>query len=299
MSIAPNDTTVVLDAKSPSYGPVATALRNLWQHPLGRVGALLLSVLILCALLAPLIAPYDPAGVDYEAILSPPNRAHWLGTDEIGRDVLSRILFGARISLQVVVVSIGGAMIVGSVIGLVSGFAGGRIDGVIMRIMDGLLAFPMLVLALAIVAVLGPDLLNAMIAIAIVNIPGFARLVRGEVLVVRELEYVQAARVLGASRVRLMARHIWPNVSGNVIVYASLKASAALITESALSFLGLGVQPPTPSWGQMVAIGMDYFQSWWISFFPGLAIFLTVLALNFLGDGLRDVLDPRLSGRRH
>jgi peptide/nickel transport system permease protein len=270
---------------------------DLWAHPLGRLGVLLLALLVFCAVFAPWIAPYDPASLDYEAILSPPGPSHWFGTDEIGRDILSRVLYGARVSLQVVGVSIGGAMIIGSAIGLLSGFLGGRVDAVIMRIMDGLLAFPMLVLALAIVAVLGPDLINAMIAIAVVNIPGFARLVRGEVLVVRELEYVQAARVLGASPLRLMARHVWPNVSGNVIVYASLKASAALITESALSFLGLGVRPPTPSWGQMVATGMDYFQSWWLSFFPGLAIFLTVLALNFLGDGLRDVLDPRLRAR--
>jgi peptide/nickel transport system permease protein len=278
---------------------LALALRDLWRHPLGRLGGLLVLLLVLAAICAPWLAPYDPAGINYESILVPPDAGHWFGTDEIGRDILSRVLYGARVSLQVVGVAIGGAMVIGSAIGLVSGFLGGAADALIMRIMDGLLAFPMLVLALAIVAVLGPDLINATIAIAIVNIPGFARLVRGEVLVVRELEYVLAARAIGASPLRLMALHVWPNVSGNVIVYASLKASSALITESALSFLGLGVQPPTPSWGQMVATGMDYFQAWWMSFFPGLAIFLTVLALNFLGDGLRDVLDPRLKSGGH
>ncbi|MBM3480331.1 MAG: ABC transporter permease, partial [Alphaproteobacteria bacterium] len=163
----------------------------------------------------------------------------------------------------------------------------------VMRVMDGLLAFPILVLALAIVAVLGPDLVNAMIAIAIVNVPGFARLVRGQVLSIRELEFVQAARALGASDLRIMLRHILASVVGNVVVYASLRASTALITESSLSFLGLGAQPPTPTWGGMLATGMQYWDAWWMSVFPGLAIFLSALALNFLGDGLRDAMDSR------
>lgn len=297
MHASPLGTAVPTPRAARSRSHARAIALGLWAHPLGRVALVVLALLLLAAALAPVLAPYDPAAVDYDAVLVPPNAAFWLGTDEIGRDILSRVLFGARVSLQVVLVSICAALLIGSSIGMVSGYLGGRVDTVIMRVMDGLMAFPVLVLALAIIAVLGPDLVNAMIALAIVNIPGFARLVRGEVLVQRELEYVHAARLLGASPGRVMLRHIWPNVSGNVIVYASLRASTALITESALSFLGLGVQPPTPSWGYMVAIGMEYSNAWWLSFFPGLAIFLTVLSLNFLGDALRDMLDPRLRAR--
>jgi peptide/nickel transport system permease protein len=284
--------------RRPSDGPFMAAAKALFRHRLGQIGLTILAVVLFAAVFAPWISPHDPAAIDYASILMPPNGQYWLGTDEIGRDILSRIILGARVSVQVVIGSIGGALVVGTVIGLVSGFVGGRLDAVLMRIMDALLAFPTLVLALGIIAVLGPDLLNATLAIAIVNIPSFARLVRGAVLVVREQDYVQAARALGASPIRIMRLHLLPNVLGNVIVFTSLRASTALITESALSFLGLGVQPPTPSWGYMIAIGMDYWSSWWMSFFPGLAIFLTVLGLNLLGDGLRDVLDPRLSRSR-
>jgi peptide/nickel transport system permease protein len=188
------------------------------------------------------------------------------------------------------------ALLAGSVLGLISGFMGGVADAIIMRIADAMLAIPALILTLAIVAWLGPNLTNTMLAIAIVNISGFARLVRGEVLSIRAQPYIQAARLQGFSTLRIIARHVWPNVTGNVIVYASLAASQALITEAGLSFLGLGVQPPAPSWGRMVATGIDYYQYWWMSFFPGAAIFLVVIALNFLGDTIRDVSDKRLSG---
>ena len=268
-------------------------LRGLWRHRLGRIGCLVLTILVLAAAGAHWLAPHDPTEIYYDHILAAPDSRFWFGTDELGRDVFSRVLFGARVSLQVVAAAVALSLAVGAAVGLVSGYGGGWIDNVLMRIMDGLMAFPALVLALAIVAVLGPDLLNAMIAIAVVNTPGFARLVRGETLVVRELDYVQAARAMGASPLRILARHVWPSVSGNVLVYGSLKASAALITESALSFLGLGVQPPTPSWGYMLATGMQYTQAWWMSIFPGLAIFLTVLGLNLIGDAARDVIDPR------
>lgn len=270
-----------------------TILMGLWRHRLGRAGALIVLALLIAALGAGSFAPHDPTEIHYDHILTPPDARFWFGTDELGRDIFSRILFGARVSLQVVAAAVALSLVVGAAIGLLSGYARGWVDEVSMRIMDGLMAFPALVLALAIVAVLGPDLLNAMIAIAIVNTPGFARLVRGETLVVRELDYVQAARAMGASPLRIVARHVWPSVSGNVLVYASLKASAALITESALSFLGLGVQPPTPSWGYMLATGMQYSQAWWMSIFPGLAIFVTVLGLNLIGDAARDVIDPR------
>lgn len=277
-----------------SEGAFLRAMRRLAGHRLGCVGLAVATLVAFAAAFAPWISPYDPAGIDYEAILSPPDAKYWLGTDEIGRDILSRIILGAQVSVQVVFLAIALAFVAGSLIGLASGYFGGIVDDVVMRIMDGLLAFPILVLALAIVAVLGPDLINAMIAIAIVNVPGFARLVRGQVLSIRELEFVQAARALGASDLRIMLRHILPSVIGNVIVYASLRASTALITEASLSFLGLGAQPPTPTWGGMLATGMQYWDAWWMSVFPGLAIFLSALALNFLGDGLRDALDSRL-----
>lgn len=268
-------------------------LKGLWRHRLGRAGCIVLSVLVLVAAGADWLAPHDPTEIYYDYILIAPDSRFWFGTDELGRDIFSRVLFGARVSLQVVAAAVALSLVIGAAVGLISGYAGGWIDNALMRVMDGLMAFPALVLALAIVAVLGPDLLNAMIAIAVVNTPGFARLVRGETLVVRELDYVQAARAMGASPLRIVARHVWPSVSGNVLVYGSLKASAALITESALSFLGLGVQPPTPSWGYMLATGMQYTQAWWMSIFPGIAIFLTVLGLNLIGDAARDVIDPR------
>jgi peptide/nickel transport system permease protein len=268
--------------------------RQLLRHRLGRAGLAVALFVLVVAMLGPLIAPYDPNEVRYDAALTPPSGAHWLGTDEIGRDVLSRIILGARVSLQVTLISVVGALLAGGFLGMVSGYVGGRVDSVIMRIMDGMLAFPMLVLALAIVAVLGPDLVNAIIAIAIVNIPSFARLVRAQVLSIRQSDFVHAARGLGASDLRIMRVHIWPSLAGSVIVYASLRASAALITESSLAFLGLGAQPPTPSWGQMLSTAIQYGNAWWLSVFPGLAIFVSVLSLNFLGDGLRDALDSRI-----
>lgn len=286
--------TAVDRAPAPRPEPVWHArARGVWRHRLGRVGCVALIALAAAALGADWLAPHDPNAINYDAILAPPDRRFLLGTDELGRDILSRVLFGARVSLQVVLAAVTASLVVGAAIGLVAGYFGGWVDDLLMRVMDGLMAFPALVLALAIVAVLGPDLVNAMIAIAVVNTPGFARLVRGETLVVRGLDYVQAARAMGAGPARILARHVWPSVSGNVLVYASLKASAALITESALSFLGLGVQPPTPSWGYMLAVGMQYADAWWLSVFPGLAIFVTVLGLNLIGDAARDVIDPR------
>jgi len=278
--------------------PLRQQLQDLTRHRLGQVGLTIAALLVTVAILAPWIAPYDPAAIDWNAILMPPSAQYWFGTDEIGRDIFSRILWGARVSVYIVVLSIAIAMVIGSAIGLVAAYVGGWLDGLLMRIMDGLLAFPMLVLALGIIAVLGPDLNNAVIAIALVNVPSFARLVRGVGLTIRTQEYIAAATTYGASPMRIMLRHFLPNASGQIIVFASLKASTALITESALSFLGLGVQPPTPSWGNMMAIGLDYLGYWWMSVFPGLAIFITVLGLNFLGDAVRDVMDPRLQGSR-
>ena len=260
----------------------------------GALGVATLVVVVGMAVFAPLVAPYDPEMINYLSIAQPPSAEFWLGTDEAGRDILSRVLFGARISVAIVFASVLSSMVVGTFLGLVAGYLGGWIDDAIMRIVDGILAFPTLVLALLIIALLGPGLTNAIIAIAIVYTPNFARLVRGEVLSLRSREFVLAAVAAGGRWYSLLFREMLPNVLGNVLVYASLAGSTALITESALSFLGLGVQPPTPSWGYMIAAGMQYWTYWWISFFPGLAIFLTVLGFNFLGDALRDALDPAL-----
>jgi peptide/nickel transport system permease protein len=282
------------NANATVESPGRLVIRRLLRHRLGVVGLAILAAIVFAAIFAPVLAPFAPDDVLVGEPHSPPSATFWFGTDEIGRDVLSRTIYGARVSIQIVVFALAGAIVVGSAIGLAAGYAGGVWDAVTMRIMDGLLAFPLLVLALAIIAVLGPDLLNAMIAIAVTKTPGFARLVRGEVVRLRRIEYVRAAEAAGASDIRVVLRHVWPNIMGNVVVYGSLSGSQALINESALSFLGLGVQPPTPSWGYMVATGMQFWQSWWMSFFPGLAIFLAVLAFNVVGDALRDALDSRL-----
>jgi peptide/nickel transport system permease protein len=282
------------NANATVESPGRLVIRRLLRHRLGVVGLAILAAIVFAAIFAPVLAPFAPDDVLVGEPHSLPSATFWFGTDEIGRDVLSRTIYGARVSIQIVVFALAGAIVVGSAIGLAAGYAGGVWDAVTMRIMDGLLAFPLLVLALAIIAVLGPDLLNAMIAIAVTKTPGFARLVRGEVVRLRRIEYVRAAEAAGASDIRIVLRHVWPNIMGNVVVYGSLSGSQALINESALSFLGLGVQPPTPSWGYMVATGMQFWQSWWMSFFPGLAIFLAVLAFNVVGDALRDALDSRL-----
>lgn len=282
-----------------NFRPSATRLflgnfaSALTRNPLGWPSAFIVLLLVVVGLFAPWIAPYPSDMIVDMPMPSPPSEQFLLGTDEIGRDVLSRIIAGTAVSLRVMVLSLFISIAVGSVLGLVAGYLRGFVESIIMRVMDALLAFPMVVLALAIIAFLGPGINNAIIAIGIVNVPKFARLVRGEVLGVSKKEFVTAARSLGYGNMRIMFRHIWPNVAGSVIVYASISASHALITEAALSFLGLGVQPPDPSWGIMIATGMSYLSEWWISFFPGVAIFLAVLSLNVFGDVLRDVLDPR------
>jgi peptide/nickel transport system permease protein len=279
-------------------GRLAAFLDRLRRARLGALGAAVIALLVLVAILAPLLAPYDPLKQNLLATLETPSVAHPLGTDDLGRDVLSRIILGARVSIQVGIVSVGLALTAGVLLGLPSGYFGGRLDSLIMRLMDALLSFPALVLALAITAVLGSSLTNAMIAIGIVYIPHFARLTRGSVLTVREREYITACRALGVPVPRILLRHILPNVLAPIIVQASLSVSYAIIAESSLAFLGLGVQPPTPTWGSMLRIGYNYLETApWLSLFPGAAIFVTVLAFNFLGDGLRDALDPRLRRR--
>ncbi|MGE3267989.1 MAG: ABC transporter permease [Chloroflexota bacterium] len=270
-------------------------VRRLWQVRLAAVGLGIVLVLAACGVLAPIISPYEPNKQQLLKALQAPSAEHPLGTDENGRDVLSRILYGARISLSAGLFSVAIALALGVTSGLTSGYFGGRVDNLIMRAMDALLAFPTLVLALAITAALGPGLRNAMIAIGIVYTPIFARLTRGQVLSVREREFVEAARTLGAGHLRIMARHILPNVTAPLIVQVSLSIALAILAEATLSFLGLGVQPPEPSWGSMVSRGKDYLDlAPWLAFAPGAAILLAVIGFNFVGDAIRDALDPRM-----
>jgi peptide/nickel transport system permease protein len=252
-------------------------------------------LVVLCLAAVPdVIAPYDP-NTPQGAILLPPSRDFWLGTDHLGRDVLSRVIHGSRVAVQAGIVSVGFAVTAGVTIGLIAGYWGGWVDDVLMRLIDAIWSFPTLVLALAIAFKLGQGLVNAMIAIGVVFTPAFARLVRAQALSVRERDFVTAARALGARPGRIMLRHIWPNVVGAIIVQSSLMVAQAIIVEAALSFLGLGVEPPQPSWGSMLRAGYQYMErAPWLSVFPGVAIFITVLGLNMLGDGLRSALDPRL-----
>jgi len=247
------------------------------------------------AVFAPVVAPYDPLALHVQDRLQNPSLQYLLGTDELGRDILSRLIYGARTSLAVGAIALAIAASIGTVLGLLGGYVGGAADPVIMRVLDGLLAFPSIILALAIVTALGPGLGNAMLAIGIVTIPSFARIVRGSVLSLKEKEFVAAARASGATTRYLMQRVLLPNCLSPLLVLASVSFANAILTEAALSFLGLGVQPPTPSWGAMLDAGRKYLdQTGWYSFAAGAAIFLAVLSLNLVGDGLRDALDPRI-----
>lgn len=276
--------------------------RLLWilrRNPRIIIGGGIVLVLVLMALLAPWVAPYDPVAVDPSHALEGPSLSHLLGTDDLGRDVLSRVIWGARVSLSVGLIAVAIGLFAGLTLGLLSGYVGGLLDLVLMRLIDALLAFPALVLAIAITAALGPQIQNAMIAIGIVAIPIYTRLARGQVLALRNQEFVIAARALGASARRILLRHILPNIINPIIVQASLSIAFAVLQEASLSFLGLGAQPPNPSWGQDIYYSQRYLANlkWWMSVGPGVAIFLAVFAFNFLGDALRDALDPRLRRR--
>jgi peptide/nickel transport system permease protein len=274
------------------------ALRRLWRNPGAIAGAVVLILVILLAIFAPMIAPYDPIAQDTSAIRAAPSAAHLFGADNFGRDVFSRVLYGGRMSLPVGFVAVGITAIFGVALGLIAGYYGRRIDTVIMRWVDLMLAFPGILLAMALIAILGTSLFNLMLAVGIAAIPEYTRVVRGTVLSAREAEYVTAARVSGSQDRTIILRHILPNVLPPVIVLATLGIAGAIILGSTLSFLGLGIQPPTPEWGNMLSDGRSMMRhQWWVSFFPGLAIMLTVLAINLLGDGLRDALDPRLRNR--
>ena len=282
-----------LTARRSSSRRFAT-FRKLMRQKASLFGFILCCAIVISAAFAPLLAPYDPEKIDPTVILQPPSRAHLLGTDELGRDVLSRLIYGARVSILVSIVAVSIALVIGVSIGMVSGYFGGRIESLSMRVMDAFAAFPAILLALAILSVLGPGIRNAMIAIGVVYIPAFARIMRGSVLWVKQTEYVQAAKAIGAGNLYIMWRAIFPNCVSPLIVHTSLAFASAIIVEAGLSFLGLGTQPPTPSWGAMLNEGRQYaLQNVWYSISAGVAIFLAVLGLNLLGDGLRDVLDPR------
>ncbi|MGM0409425.1 MAG: oligopeptide ABC transporter permease [Bacillota bacterium] len=261
-----------------------------------KVALIILFIIITSALFAPYISPYDPMEMDLSASLEGPSRDHWLGTDKMGRDILSRIIYGSRVSLLVGIVAVGISGIIGVLLGSLAGYYGKWVDGLIMRIVDILLAFPSILLAISLVAVLGASIFNVMLAIGIVSWVSYARLIRGEFLSLKNKEFVSAAEALGAKTPKIIFKHMIPNAIAPVIVMATLGMAGAIITESSLSFLGLGVQPPTPSWGQMLSKGRAVIrQAWWVSTFPGIAIMITVLSFNILGDGLRDALDPNMN----
>jgi peptide/nickel transport system permease protein len=279
--------------------PVLRSVKTsaLLRSPLTVIGLVIILMFVLSAVFAPLLAPMDPTQQILSQRLEPPSAGHWLGMDQLGRDILSRLLFGAPISLTVGLVVVGSASILGTLVGLIAGYARGTVDELLMRLTDIFFAFPPLILAMAIAGALGPSLNNAMIAIATVTWPVYARLVRGQVLSLREREFVEAAFSIGASTPRILFRHLLPNALAPILVQASFDMGGAILSAAGLSFIGFGARPPTPEWGVMISEGSKFFSTQpWLSFFPGLAILLTVAAFNLIGDGLRDAFDPRLRG---
>lgn len=275
--------------------PFMDVLFRLKKSPLAMFGLAVLLLLIFLAVFADVVAPYGYAKQNLRNTFQTPNAKHLLGTDEFGRDILSRIIYGARISLQVGLIAVGIALVCGGMLGAVAGYYGGTVDNVIMRGMDILLAIPGTLLAIAISASLGPGLVNLMIATGISSMPGYARMVRGSVLSLRNMEFVEAAHAAGSSDLRIILKHIIPNSMAPIIVQSTLGVAGAILTAAGLSFIGLGIQPPYPEWGAMLSGGRQYIRDYpHLTLYPGLAIMITILALNFLGDGLRDALDPKL-----
>ena len=278
----------------PAERPARRALRRLLRRKGAVFGLVVIALFVAMAVLAPWVSPYDPAAQSWTLVRKAPSAAHWFGTDEVGRDVLSRVIWGARASLSAGLVSVGIALGVGVPLGLLAGYAGGWIDSVLSRIVDAMLAVPFLILAIALAAFLGPSLTNAMIAIGVTATPIFVRLTRGQTLAAKVEDYVEAARAVGNPHWRIALRHVLPNIVPPLLVQASLAIAGAIIAEAALSFLGLGQQPPAPSWGSMLNSAQRFIaQAPWMAFWPGFAIFFAVLSFNLLGDGLRDALDPR------
>ena len=275
--------------------PLAEFWRRFRKQKVALVALVVIILLVLMAVFAPFVAPYDPSAPDYNAVLEGPSAAHWAGTDAYGRDILSRIIWGARISLSVGFLSVSLGALAGVSLGIISGYYGGWVDAAIMRFCDLLLAFPGILLAIAVIAVLGPGITNVIYAVAIFSIPVFARLARGTTLQLKRTVYVDASRAIGVTDWVIMMRHILPGTLPNVIVYFSMRIGTSILTAAALSFIGLGAQPPSPEWGAMLADGRTYMGvADHLTVFPGIAIFVTVLAFNLFGDGLRDALDPKL-----
>ena len=280
--------------EEPPRSNARRVVRRFMRNRAAVVGLVIVTLFVLVALLAPLLAPFDPLKTNWLTVRKPPTAAHWLGTDDLGRDALSRLMWGARASLMAGVISVFIAFVIGVPIGLLSGYVGKWFDSAVMRVVDALLAVPFLILAIALAAFLGPSLTNAMIAIGVSAAPLFARLARGQTLVVKVEEYVEAARAIGASHWLILARHIFPNTLPPLLVQATLSIATAIIAEAALAFLGLGQQAPAPSWGSMLNTARSFLvQAPWMAVWPGIAIFLTVLGFNLLGDGLHDALDPK------
>jgi peptide/nickel transport system permease protein len=282
------------------HGPVDHVWRFARRQPVGFAAALVILITVLVAIFAPIVAPYDPLQVHRGRSLEAPSREFWLGTDDLGRDVFSRIVYGARVSLQVGLIAVTAGTLVGALVGLTTGYWGGLYDLLLQRVIDALQAFPGLVLALAIASALGPSLRNSMIAVAILLIPGAARLTRGATLSAKEQQFVEATRAMGAADLRILALHIVPNIFAPVLVLASIVVGAAILIEASLGFLGLGVPPPAASWGSMLSgAGRQFFiQAPWLAIAPGVAIGLVVLSFNLFGDALRDAIDPKLRGSR-
>ena len=271
------------------------SLRGICKSRLALFGLLITGLLIFVAILAPLIAPYSPTKMSLRERLSPPSASHLFGTDDAGRDILSRVIYGSRITLRICIIVVGLTLGIGTLLGILSGYIGGWVDELIMRLNDVFLAFPALILAMAIAAALGPSLENAIIAMVVIWWPRYARVSRGQVLAIREIDYVTAARALGSSPIRIMIYHILPNCISPIVVQATLDLGEVVLTAATLSFIGFGAQPPVPEWGAMISVGRNFIRDyWWYPTFPGLAILLTVMGFNLLGDAVRDVLDPRL-----
>jgi peptide/nickel transport system permease protein len=291
---APAESTPPGDIERSLDSPGRIALRTLLRRPTAVFGGVVLLAMVLLAIFAPWVAPYDPLATSWAMVRKAPSAAHWFGTDEVGRDLFSRVIWGARASLSAGIIAVSIAVGIGVPVGMVAGYVGGLVDAVISRITDAMLAVPFLILAIALAAFLGPSLGNAMIAIGITATPIFVRLSRGQVLAARAEDYVEAARSVGNPPARILLRHVLPNILPPVMVQATLAVAAAIIAEASLSFLGLGQQPPAPSWGSMLNSAQRFLtQAPWMAIYPGLAIFLTVLAFNLFGDGLRDALDPK------
>ncbi|TKI04891.1 ABC transporter permease subunit [Martelella alba] len=298
--MSPSGLPVAAEPATPQS--IRSPWRDFWQtfirHPMALLSGGFILLLLLAAIFAPWLAPYNPLAPDWTALLAPPSAAHWMGTDELGRDILSRLLYGARISLYIGVLSVTLGMIAGVLLGLLAGYYGRWTDMLIMRGCDVLFAFPGMLLAIAVVAILGPGLNNVIVAVAVFSVPVFARIVRAATLSLKQAAYVEAVRCAGAGDRVVLLRHILPGALPSVIVYFTLRIGTSILTAAGLSFIGLGPEPDVPEWGNILAMGRSTMMAgvWHVSVFPGLAIFLTVLAFNLLGDALRDTLDPKIRG---